>query len=261
MVEFHINYWRQVTTSDNNNRQEHEKEQHVEKVPTTSIQVSLKTRPLKIVGQDESVFAQYLLGLKTWVGPIGQRPLLPKSEGDGFMLSSFVSREFGFGRELSKPELDKVNGERRGANKTYIDKQAAMEILKSTQKPLLPESPLLKNLYIAAINEGYWNSFHISLQFEDAVDCLQVRYPDYDFVFLFDHSQGHGRKRDGALNAMNMSRTYGGAQPIMKDSITTKKEFLGPHLPKLRCGDDTQFMVFKPEDAGPWYLSNEQRIA
>ena len=261
MVEFHIDYWRRVTTPDKKDRREHEKQRRVEKEPTTSIRVSLKTRPLMIVGQDESVFAQYLLGSKTWVGPKGQRPLLPKSEGDGYMLSAFVSREFGFGRELSKAELDKVNGERRGANKTYIDKQAAMEILKSTQKPLLPESPLLKNLYIGAINEGYWNSFHISLQFEDAVDCLQVRYPDYDFVFLFDHSQGHGRKRDGALNAMHMSRTYGGAQPIMRDSIITKTEgFLGPHLPKLSCGD-TQFMVFKPEDAGPWYLSNEQRIA
>ena len=36
-----------------------------------------------IVGQDEScVFAQYLLEAKTWAGPKGQQPLLPKSEGD-----------------------------------------------------------------------------------------------------------------------------------------------------------------------------------
>jgi hypothetical protein len=244
MLEFHIDYWRRATISDKKDRQDHEKEQRVEKEPTTSIRVSLKTRPLMIVGQDESVFAQYLLGSKTWVGPKGQRPLLPKSEGDGYMLSAFVSREFGFGRELSVAELDKVNGERRGGNKTYIDKQAAMEILKSTQKPLLTESPLVKYLYIGANNEGYWNSFHMSLQFEDVVDCLLVLYPDFDFVFLFDHSQGHGRKRDGALNAMHMSRTYGGAQPIMRDSIITKTEgFLGPHLPKLSCGD-TQFMVF-----------------
>ncbi|KAI2494022.1 hypothetical protein MHU86_20508 [Fragilaria crotonensis] len=65
-----------------------------EKKATTSIRVSSATRPIMIVGQDESVFAQYLLGSKTWVGPKGQRPLLPKSEGDGFMLSAFVSREF-----------------------------------------------------------------------------------------------------------------------------------------------------------------------
>lgn len=49
-----------------------------------------------IIGQDESVFAQYLLSSKQWVGPKGQVPLLPKLEGDGYMLSAFVSREFGF---------------------------------------------------------------------------------------------------------------------------------------------------------------------
>ena len=37
-----------------------------------------------IVSQDESVFAQYFLGAKTWwVRHEGQRPLLPKSEGVG----------------------------------------------------------------------------------------------------------------------------------------------------------------------------------
>jgi hypothetical protein len=135
-----------------------------------------------IIGQDESVFAQYLLGSKTWVGPKGQRPLLPKSEGDGYMLSAFVSREFGFGREMTAAELAKVNDERRGTHKTYLDTLAATEILKTTQKPLLTESPFVKYLYIGANNEGYWNSYHMSLQFEDVVDCLQVLYSEYDFV-------------------------------------------------------------------------------
>jgi hypothetical protein len=59
---------------------------------TTSIRVSLKGRPTMIVGQDESVFAQYLLGAKTWIGPKGQRPLLPKSEGDGYVVKVRVER-------------------------------------------------------------------------------------------------------------------------------------------------------------------------
>ena len=74
MIEFHIDYWNC----------------HKEKIwttitaqATTSIRVSSKARPIMIVGQDESMFAQYLLGSKTWIGPNGQRPLLPKSEGDG----------------------------------------------------------------------------------------------------------------------------------------------------------------------------------
>jgi hypothetical protein len=50
------------------------------------------------IGQVESVFAQSPLGSNTWVGPKGQSHLLPKLEGDGYMLSAFVAREFGFGK-------------------------------------------------------------------------------------------------------------------------------------------------------------------
>ena len=157
-IEFHVDYWNQITIVDTNAITNHQESTNLERKPTTSIRVSLQTRPLMIIGQDESVFAQYLLGSKTWVGPKGQRPLLPKSEGDCYMLSAFVSREFGFGREMTSAELEKVNDERRGIHKTYHDTQAATEILKSTQKPLLTESPLVKYLYIGANNEGYWNS-------------------------------------------------------------------------------------------------------
>ena len=125
-----------------------------------------------------------------------------------------------------------------------------MEILKSTQKPLLTESPFVKYLYIGANDEGYWNSYHMSLPFEDVVDCLRILYPDFDFVFLFDHSQGHGRKHDGGLNhaSMFMSRAFGGAQPMMRGTtILSDGSYLGPHLPKL-----------KSDDAGPWYLSDDQ---
>ena len=100
MIEFHSDYW---------NRQKEKNGSTIEAQATTSIRVSSKARPIMIVGQDESVFAQYLLGSKTWIGPNGQRPLLPKSEGDGYMLSAFVSRELGLGREMTDDELLKVN--------------------------------------------------------------------------------------------------------------------------------------------------------
>ena len=96
MIEFHVDYWsqHQQEAAANNNANNIDRQV----TPTTSIRISSRTRPLMIIGQDESVFAQYLLGSKTWVGPKGQRPLLPKSEGDGYMLSAFVAREFGFGK-------------------------------------------------------------------------------------------------------------------------------------------------------------------
>jgi hypothetical protein len=100
-----------------------------------------------IVEQDKSMFSQYLLGSKRWVGSKGQRPLLPKSEGDGYMLLVLMSREFDFGRELTIAELEEVNEERRGVHKTsLVVTHASMEILKSVRKPLFTESPLVKYL-------------------------------------------------------------------------------------------------------------------
>ena len=250
MIEFHIDYWERNKAPPS----------PTPVTPSTSIRVSSQATPLIIVGQDESVFAQYLLGSKTWTGPAGQRPLLPKSEGDGYMLSAFVSREFGFGRVLTEAELVKINTERRGIGRTYIDTQATLEILGTTNKQAFTESPLVRYLYIGANNEGYWNSFHMSLQFEDVVDCLQVLYPDYKFVFLFNHSQGHVRKRDGALSALNMSKGYGGAQTLMRDTIIFQaKGDLGPYSPVLKVGD-TQSLVYNgTTDSGPWYLTPEQK--
>ncbi|KAG7337844.1 hypothetical protein IV203_012729 [Nitzschia inconspicua] len=107
-------------------------------------------------------------------------------------------------REMSTDELQKVNEER--LNKTYWDGEAALEVLKSTSKPPLTASPFVRKLLIGINNEGYWNSNHMAVQFEDVVDCLKVLYPSHEFVFLFDHSQGHNRKRKGALDVNNMNR-------------------------------------------------------
>jgi hypothetical protein len=101
----------------------------------------------------------------------------------------------------------------------------------------------------------------MSLQLKDVVDCLQVLYPEYNF-FLFHHSQGHVRKRSGALSAFHMLRTYGGAQPMMRDTLIEHAEgYLGAHSPKFNVGDTHQSMVFQPQDSGPWYPSHEQREA
>jgi hypothetical protein len=64
----------------------------------------------------------------------------------------------------------------------------------------------------------------MSIQFEDVVDCLRVLDPDFELVFLLDHSQGHARKRNGALSALNMSQGYGGAQGIMSDTMIVQEE-------------------------------------
>jgi len=45
----------------------------------------------------------------------------------------------------------------------------------------------------------------------------------------------------------------------MRDLTILKEDgFLGPHSPQLRVGD-TQSLIFKDNDSGPFYLSPEQR--
>jgi hypothetical protein len=47
-----------------------------------------------------------------------------------------------------------------------------------------------KNEY-GASKEGYWNYERMVLQLEDFVDIIKVLWPQYDCLFLFNHSCGH----------------------------------------------------------------------
>ncbi|KAI2507478.1 hypothetical protein MHU86_6970 [Fragilaria crotonensis] len=235
-IEFHVDYWKSRNTEDKGTKQQPPAINDIqieEKKATTSIRVSTAARPIMIVGQDESVFAQYLLGSKTWVGSKGQRPLLPKLEGNGFMLSAFASREFGFGRDLSIDELVKINTARQGGDRTYIDTtQAAIEILKSTTKPVLTESPFVNTYTLEPTTRDIGIAticiFSLRMLSIACKCCIE-----FDFMFLFDHSQGHACKRPGGvLNAFQMSMTYGGAQAVMRDTtIMSKDGYLGEHVP------------------------------
>jgi hypothetical protein len=230
-------------------------------VSTMSVRVE-GTRPLEIVGQDECVFMQYLLGARNWVGSNGERPLLPKTSGDGKMISAFQSRVLGFGRPMTSEELDRVNLYRQG--EVYWDTEAALEVHKQVAKPPLKESPFLRSIVVGANNDGYWNSMHMAIQFEDCVDCCKVLY-DNEWLFLFDHSQGHNRKRKGALDARTMNVSWGGAQPRLRSTVIVEaKGYLGPFDPLLKVGD-VQEMVWPAEVesnvTGPFHLSDEEKVA
>ena len=67
-----------------------------------SVRSNTNMKPIMIIGQDESVFHQYSLVTKQWVGADGQRALLPKSEGAGIMISAFQVREIGIPQEIDK---------------------------------------------------------------------------------------------------------------------------------------------------------------
>ena len=224
-----------------------------------SIRKPIASKAVMYVGQDEAIFKQFLFSNKMWVGPRGQRPLLPKDEGSGTMVSAFITREHGIIREISDMILDEVNEQRLG--KVYADEEAAMEILGSSQKMPLTKnkSPFLLFFEYGENREGYWTYNNTVIQFEDAVDVLRVMHPTYDFVFLFDHSSGHAKQRPDGLNHHRMNRTFGGKATRMRATLIDQEQgFLGSFPRTLEPGD-TQSLVFSSSDHGPFWLSDAER--
>ena len=77
------------------------------------------------------------------MAPDGTAALSPKDEGQGLMLSCFVSRDFGFGHQLSQEQLKLVNEYRN--NQVYLDTEAAMTINQTILKPKLTKHHLYTN--------------------------------------------------------------------------------------------------------------------
>ena len=70
-----------------------------------SNQVPAGCKPLIIIGQDEVILWQYLVGTHFWTGPNGEVPMLPKSDGAVIMASAFMGQDIGFGRPMTQDEL------------------------------------------------------------------------------------------------------------------------------------------------------------
>ena len=216
-------------------------------------------KPLLIFGQDKCIFKQFALCNKTWVGPNGKTPLVPKSDGQGLMVSAFVSREYGFGWDLTKSQLKLVNKYRE--KQTYCDEKAALEKLGKIEKDKLKTSPFKRQIDYGAMKDGYWTYEDMIVQVEDCIDCLKAIHGNaYEYLFLFDHSNGHDRLSPDALSASAIRKGFGGSQPFMKNSVIEDESYLGPfdHPTKLKVGD-IQTMSFSIDDPGPFYLSDEER--
>ena len=138
------------------------------------------------------------------------------------MASAFTGNQIGFGKSLSDEQLREVNQLRN--DKEYVSQEAAESLLHSTKKALITRqlfddnminSPFLKLFRYGQNHDGYWTHRHMKLQFEDAVDCLKIVYPGHDFLFLFDQSSGHTKKREGGLDAVSINVSYGGKSLAM----------------------------------------------
>ena len=171
-----------------------------------------------------------------------------------------MSRVFGLGLQLNEIQLQEVNERRKcGEFSRYESENEAIEIYGTVNKKELTSNFTLVRFFDIGINEdGYWNYSQMSLQMEDAIDCLtSVKFPHCDFLFLLDHSSGHGKLREGGLNEKVMSAKWGGNQSKMRD--TTIKD-VGPYSPKVEIGQQ-QSMIFTEHDMGPFYLSESDRLS
>jgi hypothetical protein len=79
--------------------------------------------------------------------------------------------------------------------------------------------------------EGYWKYAHMAvLQFEDAVDVLQVLYTTFNFVFLFDHSAGHSKQQIDGFNQLDMNKFFGGQRySVMRETVIKREQGFWAH--------------------------------
>ena len=226
-----------------------------------SVRKKADDKPLIMIGQDECIFKQYTMHNRQWKLPDGTQQILPKDDGAGVMISSFVSRDYGYGLDVSDSVLNEMNERRK--DECYVDVDAAKVVYHGTiQKKPLTNSPFTRNFDYGANREGYWSYDHLVIQLEDCLDILKVINGDtYDYVFYFDHSTGHDRMRPDGLNASNMNKGYGGSQASLHDSMIESEEYLGKYEVegKLKIGD-IQYFTFKESDIGPYWLAPAERI-
>lgn len=224
-----------------------------------SVRFPTGKKPVLISGQDECVVHQYARGRRQWHLPDGSKKLLPKSEGEGRMISAFNSRDYGFAVELTDELLQKINQKRRGTR--YICEEAAQDIHSSIMKGDLvkEKNPTVVEFAVGNNNDGWWNYQQMCLQIEDVVDVLTCAYPHDEHVLLFDHSSCHDKKLEDGLSATSMNTGYGGSQPTMRKSKLTEG-CVGMHSPIYSVGEE-QSMVFDVDDwkTGPFWLTDEEK--
>ena len=86
----------------------------------------------------------------------------------------------------------------------------------------------------------------MAIQTENLCDCLKELYPDFHFVFLFDHSSGHSKLQDDGLKASNLGVDYGGVQKHIRDSVICQ-DCIGNEPDRIVNVGDTYSHQFKED--------------
>ena len=104
------------------------------------------------------------------------------------------------------------------------------------------------------------------VQTEDCIDCLEILYPQFDYIFLFDHSSGHAKKRADGLNVTSMNKGYGGENNMRSTIIEQVEGYLGPchdiNNPLMAQVGQEQKLVYAIDadvNDGPFNLSMQNK--
>ena len=123
---------------------------------------------------------------------------------------------------MTSEQINTANYYRRRNNK-YTDTTAATNTLNWTNKQTITpqERPFNKSFEYGASAERYWTYGCMVLQVENCTDVIIALHPKFYILFLFGHSCGHDRGREGGLNINRMGSGYCGfLHPEMH--LTTK---------------------------------------
>jgi hypothetical protein len=121
---------------------------------------------------------------------------------------------------LMQSEIQKVNQFQSEKGPLYTEFESAVKVNGTAIKNQW-KTHLLFYFFeygYGAGKEGYWTYDHMCLQFDDCVDTVQALYPEYDSIWLFDHSCGHDHGRQDGLSVGNMSVNWGGKQNKVRDT-------------------------------------------
>ena len=120
-----------------------------------SVRKDPQSKPIIILGQDEAIFTkQFVFSRGCWVMEDDSKQMMPKDEGQGEMISSFVSCEIGYGFTPSQDIFDEVNRKQR--NCKYSDEEAAEEKKGTSCKSNLTKTPFTAELEYGCNHDGYW---------------------------------------------------------------------------------------------------------
>ena len=174
-----------------------------------SVRKKQELKPLMMLGQDECIFNQFVFTKWVWILLDGSKQLTLKEEGQGTMLSFFCYRYLLYSFVVTDHILNKVN--KSCENSNYSDEAAAIMIYHNSKKPKLTLSPFLYKVDYGNNHNGYWPYDYMIIQLKDCIDILKYTHPDFDCLFLLDHSNEHDYMQPNCI-------WHARKQPIMRSS-------------------------------------------